>query len=123
MKMPIIDKSKLSAEAKTYADAITNKKGELFASKPSKANGKQKFVWRMVALLCSPKQQHQCMPVTAVFDLQDYYESYGVTSDKSYGLAKNFIKENKSLIAELQDAFGYNENTLPRKYLSFVKGA
>ena len=31
--------------------------------------GEAAYVWRMVAFFTSPKQQHQCMPCTAEFDM------------------------------------------------------
>jgi hypothetical protein len=50
--------------------------GTLRRSKPAiKANdpltGLAAYVWRMVAFSVSPIRQHQCMPVTADFDLPD----------------------------------------------------
>lgn len=66
-----------------YALAITKASGDkrtLRASKP-KGNGRVAYVWRMVAFTISPIRQHQCMPVTADFDVYDYY----VNGTNEYG--------------------------------------
>lgn len=112
--MPKIDFSKIkSTEAKEIASMIVKSDGTLYASKPSKANGKGKFMWRMVALMCSPHGRHQCMPVTATFDLQDYFEDQGYSDYQAYDKVKAYIANNKTTIAELQDAFGYPTGSLP----------
>lgn len=45
--------------------------GSLRSSKPK--NGEAAYVWRMVAFQVSPISQHQCMPVTADFDMPARY--------------------------------------------------
>jgi hypothetical protein len=89
--MPKIDINLLDGEAKKFAAAITaargKNKGRLRASKPPveydvvdkngrrireprKASGEIAYVWRMVAFQVSPIGQHQCLPMTADFNLQ-----------------------------------------------------
>jgi hypothetical protein len=90
----------LSAEERQIAERILNK-GELRASKPTirysivertreiggksftgkyrepdEIGGKAAYVWRNVAFSVSPIGKHQCLPVTADFDLpeNDYHK-------------------------------------------------
>jgi hypothetical protein len=91
--MPTINIDALDPEARNFAKRIvTGKDNHLRASKPpieytietrpaaitgamhkyrvpNKTQGEAAYVWRMVAFAISPKQQHQCMPMTADFDL------------------------------------------------------
>lgn len=50
--------------------------GRLRASKPSKVDRRSMYIWRLVAFYVSPMRQHQCMPITADFDLpgENYHE-------------------------------------------------
>lgn len=122
MNSPKVDLTKIHSQgAKEVIFSIAKRNGDLYMTKPSKANGKEKYIWRMVALLCSPKRQHQCFPVTASFDLQDYFKGLGYTSCEAYDLTRDYIKTSKSLIAELQDAFGYMAGTLPKQYTAYLK--
>ena len=59
----------LSGQALRYAREITKDDGTLYASKPGKASPEGRYVWRMVVFLVSPRPQHQCMPVTAAWEL------------------------------------------------------
>ncbi len=70
---------------RSIAEQILNK-GKLRASKPK--DGEAAYVWRMVAFICSPVSQHQCMPMTAEFDLPQQYwgprdmpERFGARND------------------------------------------
>lgn len=45
--------------------------GHLRSTKPK--DGEAAYVWRMVAFNVSPNRQHQCMPMTADFDMPDHY--------------------------------------------------
>lgn len=45
--------------------------GHLRSTKPK--DGEAAYVWRMVAFNVSPIRQHQCMPVTAEFDMPAEY--------------------------------------------------
>lgn len=120
--MPKVDFEKITSKAASeIIRSIVKNDGTLYTSKPSKANGKEKYIWRMVALMVSPKRAHQSMPVTATFDLQDYFESLGANSSESYDLAKEYVKESKGIVAEIQDAFGYCEGSLPKRYSSAMK--
>jgi hypothetical protein len=77
MTMPIINIEAVtfnSDEEKAIARLIVKKGNVLRASKPkidpsNPLTGKAAYVWRMVCFSVSPKRQHQCMPVTADFDL------------------------------------------------------
>ena len=71
-----LNDSLLNSEEQKIVDMIINK-GVLRSSKPkvSKKNsdpvliGKAAYVWRMVAFHISRNPQHQCMPVTADWDI------------------------------------------------------
>jgi len=120
--MPKVDFEKITSKAAgEVIRSIVKNDGTLYSSKPVKANGKAKYIWRMVALMVSPKRAHQAMPVTAIFDLQDYFESMGADPDESYDMAKEYVKASKGTIAEIQDAFGYCEGSLPKRYSSVMK--
>jgi len=95
-----IDFSKLSPETLSIAEKIFKKDGTLYSSKPTKANGDQKYVWRQVAFFISKKPQHQCMPVTASFDL----ETYDDNGKWSSHLAHIREKELNTPIKEILDA-------------------
>ena len=71
VQMPIInlDNVELTQEEIALAVQILKKNGSLYASKPGKANGEAKYLWRMVAFGISPVRQHHCIPVMAEFDL------------------------------------------------------
>ena len=75
-KMPALDISglELSDSDKLLVGEIVKKDMTLYATKPKKASADGKFLWRYAAFFVSPKPAHQCMPVTAVFDLMDKYE-------------------------------------------------
>lgn len=108
MTMPTVDLAKIqSPEAKEIISSITTRNDTLYASKPSKANGREKYVWRIIAMLCSPKCHHKCFPVTASFDLQSFYEKQGHDSYKAYELTKQYIEDSKSIIEEIEQAFSY----------------
>jgi hypothetical protein len=70
--MPKIDISRLSDPfAIELARQIVKPDGTLYASKPKKASGLAKYVWRMVAFGISPIGQHHCMPIMADFDISN----------------------------------------------------
>lgn len=73
--MPRVELGRLSGEALRYAREITKKDGTLYASKPGKATPEGRYVWRMVVHTVSPRPAHQCMPVTAHFELGSYSET------------------------------------------------
>lgn len=80
MKTPMptlnLDSIVMSEEERDLASQIVRKNGVLYASKPKRASGEAKYLWRMVVFGISPKPQHQCIPVTASFDLDGtYFES------------------------------------------------
>ena len=55
---------------RSIAEQILNK-GKLRASKPK--DGEAAYVWRMVAFTVSRNPVHQCMPITADWDLRNQY--------------------------------------------------
>lgn len=55
---------------RAIAEACLNK-GKLRASKPKE--GQAAYVWRMLAFYVSPVSQHQCMPITADWDMQNQH--------------------------------------------------
>lgn len=72
--MPKVDGWLFSDQATRYANEITKPDRSLYASKPGKASPEGRYIWRMVVHLVSPRPAHQCMPVTAHFELGTYHE-------------------------------------------------
>lgn len=72
--MPKVDGWLFSDQAVRYANEITRPDRSLYASKPTKASPEGRYIWRMVVYLVSPRAAHQCMPVTASFELGPYHE-------------------------------------------------
>lgn len=64
----------LTTQERKLAEQIVKPDGTLYASKPGKASGDAKYLWRMVAFGVSPIQKHQCLPMTADFDLEGEYQ-------------------------------------------------
>lgn len=75
-KMPVIDLSiiNLNDDEQELAAQILKPDGRLFGSKPSKASGEAKYLWRMVAFGVSTNPKHHCIPVTADFDLDGTWD-------------------------------------------------
>lgn len=70
--MPKIENVVVKSDEEREILARILNKGCLRATKPKvtdAVSGKAAYVWRMVAFTCSPIGAHQCMPVTADFDL------------------------------------------------------
>ena len=97
MTMPTInlDDAFMNDLERALAEQIIKKDGKLYASKPKKASGEAKYLWRMVAFAVSPKPQHQCLPVTADFDLEGSWS------------------ENRELAKGLDDLAQRIEETVP----------
>ena len=79
-KMPIVNLNNLSkAESILELNAIKlilKRDGSIRATKPKMLDNDMEtrraaYIWRMVCFFVSPKRQHQCIPVTADFDLCD----------------------------------------------------
>ena len=75
--MPTInlDSVDMTIAERAIAEQILKPDGSLFASKPTKASGDAKYLWRMVAFGISPHGRHQCIPVTADFDLDGDFDA------------------------------------------------
>ena len=78
--MPIINMDLLTGEAEMFAKAISKPvqtsdgpARQIYATKPKNNWGDVKYVWRMVVFVVSRKRQHQCMPVTAEWNLTGDY--------------------------------------------------
>jgi hypothetical protein len=69
--MPRLNPEMYDSVTADYVRRISNK-GALRASKP-RDDGEAAYVWRMTAFLISPISQHQCMPVTADWDIKASY--------------------------------------------------
>lgn len=103
----------LSTEAKEFFDAITvNRKGVrvLRASKPQKATGEQKYMWRMVAFYMSRNPVHHCMPVCASFDLEGSFDDRRATEKRLKIIEDEIVnaqpKENQFGLRRWANAFG-----------------
>lgn len=59
---PITD-SNVDVEKVEYFEAIINKRTNRLRATPPKNNPKAEYVWRWVAFYCSPKRNHQCLPM------------------------------------------------------------
>ena len=59
---------------------ILKSDNSLYASKPKKASGEAKYLWRMVVFGISPIPAHHCLPVMADMDLEGKYSE---TRDKA----------------------------------------
>ena len=78
-QMPLIDLSKADPELRgrdlEIAQRCLGRDNRLRATKPDpKKDGEAAWVWRMAVLELSPRSQHQCMPVTAEFDLAPWFD-------------------------------------------------
>lgn len=78
MPAPDLSKLRLGTDAGYYAREITRPDGRLYASKPGKTSPEARYVWRMVVYTVSPRPAHQCMPVTAHFELGPYSKVKGL---------------------------------------------
>ena len=96
--MPTIDllTIDLTDEERVIATQVVKRNGVMYSSKPKKASGDAKYVWRMLAFFVSQNPQHQCIPVTADWDLDI----------DSYDERRARAKELDTLVEKL-------ENTIP----------
>ena len=111
--MPKVDLSQLDltdAELE-IASLVVKKNGAIRATKPKvereddPISGKAAYVWREVVFCVSQKPAHQCMPVTAEFDLPAFDEN-GKWSSK---VAREMGKELKVLIDKIVNSVPKNE--------------
>lgn len=80
-EMPTLNPEQYSADVANMVRRIQGRGGRLRSSKP-KGDGEAAYVWRMVAFQISPVGAHQCMPVTADFDIKerDYKARRAITN-------------------------------------------
>lgn len=95
--MPAPDMTKLTRGAYMYASQIVRSDGTLYASKPGGASVEAQYIWRMVVHLVSPRQRHQCMPVTADWGLA---AKYGY----KYSERKAVVAELDALVDQIVDS-------------------
>ena len=74
-------------EEKEIINIVVKKNGEIRATKPkideeNPTTGKAAYVWRKVVFMVSKKPAHNCMPITADFDLPAVDETTGKWSYK-----------------------------------------
>lgn len=101
--MSKINLSILKERTLKIAQEITKADHSLYASKPQKASGEAKYIWRMVVFQVSKIPAHQCMPVTAEWELPEIYWD------------KSVLKENKNKMRkELDDIADEIVNTIPK---------
>lgn len=126
--MPIIDLNALREQVTDEEFAILRRciatqgknKGRLRASKPmvnrqDPLSGKAAYVWRNIAFLVSPVGQHQCIPVTAEWDLP-IHVTLPPVSDPAYSdcaLAKHEARRQMS--KELDTLVDKVVNTIPKE--------
>lgn len=93
--------------------------GHLRASKPfvdrhDPQSGKAAYVWRMLAFQLSPIGQHQCMPVTAEWDLPVGYEGLPSVNDPEYTSKLHDRHEQRRIMANaLDELVDRVVNTIP----------
>lgn len=110
VESPKVDLSIFSDDVLSIVNQIFKKDGSLYKSKPLKATGEAKYVWRMLAFYMSTNRQHRCMPVTADFDLETYNEN-GKWSSR---LAQEKTKELDKIVNNVL-------NTIPNEKLPGIK--
>ena len=105
MQMPKVNPETLEELTKDFSDdwkrvvsIVVKKNGQIRATKPKvdendPVTGIAAYIWRMVAFAVSPKPQHQCMPMTADFDLP----AYDGSGKWSAAIAHEMMKELKPL--------------------------
>ena len=88
IEAPKVDLTIFSGETLDIVKQVFKNDGSLYKSKPTKASGEAKYVWRMLAFYMSTNRQHQCMPVTADFDLETYDENGKWSANLAHKKAK-----------------------------------
>ena len=88
-----------TAAAEALAAEVFKKNGDFRKSKPKNASGDAKYVWRMVAFFAGIRPE---MPVTADFDLDDYY--WNRTSERA-AERRAHTKYLDTLVDEILAAF------------------
>lgn len=116
-----INNSLLTDEYKAIMSIVVKKSGEIRASKPKVKNdnhitGKAAYVWRMVCFQVSPKPQHQCMPVTANFDLPAFDENGNWKSVISREMEKNLDILVKMIVDSIPKSQWYGINRWSRAF-------
>ena len=114
MMMPKVNLEQLEANLTEEEFNITKnflkKDGSIRSTKPKindkeSITGKSAYVWRMVVFMVSPKLQHQCMPVTASFDLPAIADNGKWCSQ----IAREQEAELKNVIDAVVDSIPKNE--------------
>lgn len=108
MGMPKIDFFAITDLATLKAARnISKADGTIYSTKPKKASGVEKYIWRNVVFQVSSVSAHQCLPVCAEFDLgEDYWKMSDGTNRSS---------SSKKLIREAYDKIVDNIlNTIPK---------
>ena len=105
MAMPISnpDLTNLTREEKDIIGLVVKKNGQIRATKPKvkedePITGKASYVWRMVVFMVSQNRVHQCMPITADFDLPAYDEEGKWSSRKSREMAETLKAVEDSIV-------------------------
>ena len=113
-RMPAINVSLSDPFVSEIARQIVKSDGTLFASKPKKASGFAKYVWRMVAFQISPIGQHHCMPMTADFDVNYTdigYEKMLMWNEPGSDEQRRSMKAMLKVLDDVTDAI---VNTVPK---------
>lgn len=93
--MPTIDIQKIEAspEERKVLQEVVKKNGQLYASKPKKASGRGKYLWRELVFYLSSNPKHQCMPVTNAYELNDEdWENRTEVTKQLHSLADKVLK-------------------------------
>lgn len=104
VESPKINMSLFSDETLSILNQIFKNDGSLYKSKPKKASGDAKYVWRMLAFYMSKNRQHQCMPVTADFDLETYDENGKWSANLAHKKAKDLDEIVDSVLKTIKSS-------------------
>jgi hypothetical protein len=126
MTMPIANisediKKTLTEEELQIINKVLKIGGVVRATKPkviesNPITGKAAYVWRMVVFQVSPKPPHQCMPVTANFDLPAYDENGKWSSVISRGMEKELDKLVNHIVDSVPKAQWHGINRWGRAF-------
>ena len=99
------EKLNLPEEKLTLINEIVKNNGEIYLTKPKKASGEAKYIWRNVMFYISPNRVHHCIPVMSEFDLP--LEYFG--SAENHSRRREKIEELDQIVDEVVNTFPKSE--------------
>lgn len=101
--LTIIDIEKFNSEEASILSQILKKNGTLYSTKPKKASGDAKYIWRMLSFYISNNSQLQCIPTTADFDLETYDENGKWNARMAMNRSKELDRIVDSILSQIPD--------------------